>query len=160
MSLSETFAYANTSPELRGLLDACERQKLNAWETSFVTDMRRRRYEPTGKQWTALRRIAAGAPNYEAIATAALNNLPDIVLRWLPDAKRVGVEAQARNPKRGDRSLGSFSVNLLTGKWADFATGERGGDAISLAAFLFDLPQPEAARRVAAMVGIAMEDGQ
>ncbi len=157
MSLSAAFSYANTSPELCGLLDACARQKLNAWETSFVADMRIRRYEPTPKQWAAIRKIAAGTPNYEMIATAALNNLSEIVYRWLPDAKRVGNEAQARNPKRGDREPGSFSINLLTGKWADFATGQKGGDAISLAAFLFDLPQPEAARRVAAMVGIALE---
>ena len=157
MSLAGAFSFARTSPEMRGLLEACERQKMNPWETSFVADMRVRRYEPTDKQWTALRRIAAGAPNYEAIAAAALSNLPDIIYRWLPDAKRVGNEAQACNPKRGDRSPGSFSVNLHTGKWADFASGERGGDAISLAAYLFDLPQPEAARRVAAMVGLVLE---
>ena len=157
MSLSAVFAYANTSPELRGLLKACSQQKLNEWETGFVADLRIRRYPPTDKQWATLRKIAAGNPNYEEIAAAALNNLGEIVFRWLPDAKRIGNEAQARNPKRGDRSPGSFSINLTTGKWSDFATGDKGGDAISLAAWLFDLPQPEAARRVAAMVGIVVD---
>ncbi len=157
MSLAAAFAYANISLELQGLLEACGRQKLNEWETAFVADMRTRRYEPTAKQWIALRKIAAGQPNYEAIAAAALSNLPEILFRWLPDAKRVGQEAQVCNPKRSDRSPGSFTINLDTGRWADFASGDRGGDAISLAAYLFDLPQPEAARRVAAMVGIVHE---
>jgi hypothetical protein len=43
-------------------------------------------------------------------------------------------------------------VNLRTGKWADFATGDRGGDPVSLAAFLFDLSQREAAQRLQEML--------
>ena len=38
----------------------------------------------------------------------------------------------AFNPRRADRHLGSFQINVRTGKWADFATGDRGGDLISL----------------------------
>lgn len=45
-------------------------------------------------------------------------------------------------------------MNLATGRWADFATGDRGGDPVSLVAFLFDLSQGEAARRLAAMLGV------
>lgn len=58
---------------------------------------------------------------------------------WLPDGKRQGREWVARNPNRSDRSAGSFSVNLVTGKWADFAAGSDccGGDLISLYAYLF-----------------------
>ena len=58
---------------------------------------------------------------------------------------------------RPDRRCGSFKINLRTGRWADFATGDRGGDVISLAAYLFALPQAEAARRLSRMLGI---DGQ
>jgi hypothetical protein len=58
------------------------------------------------------------------------------------------------NPKRADRRLGSFSINLTTGRWADFATGDKGGDVVSLAAYLFDLSQAEAAGRIAAMLGL------
>ncbi len=94
MSAIASFAYAANSPELTGLLDACERRNLNAWEASFVADMRTRRWPPTEKQYAALRKIAAGVPNYEAIAAAALSNLPEIIFRWLPDAKRIGSEAQ------------------------------------------------------------------
>jgi hypothetical protein len=80
------------------------------------------------------------------------------VRRWLPDGHRSGAEWVARNPKRVDRRRGSFRVNLRTGRWADFATGDRGGDLVSLAAFLFDLDQTTAARRLASMVGVALDD--
>jgi len=55
--------------------------------------------------------------------------------------------------RKGDRAPGSFAVNLITGKWSDFATGDRGGDVVSLAAFLFNLSQGDAARRLAEMLG-------
>jgi hypothetical protein len=45
-------------------------------------------------------------------------------------------------------------VNLRNGKWADFATGDKGGDPISLAAYLGGLSQSEAARRLAECLGI------
>ena len=45
-----------------------------------------------------------------------------------------GHEWVAKNPTRADRHAGSFSVNLRSGKWADFATGDKGGDVVALAA--------------------------
>lgn len=90
---------------------------------------------------------------YRAIAENAIGYLPEICSRWLPDGKRVGREWVARNPKRLDRNPGSMRVNLATGRWADFAIGEAGGDAISLAAYLFNRSQPVAARLVAGMTG-------
>ncbi len=59
-----------------------------------------------------------------------------------------------RNPMRNDRRPGSFKVNVTTGKWGDFATGDRGADIVSLAAYLFTLSQAEAAIRVAEMIGV------
>ena len=150
----DRFAYAHGSAELRALIEGCEQQTLTAWETGFVNDMRKRRYAPTDKQWATLRKIAAGSPDYEAIAAAALRSLPEIIGRWFPEAVTRGREMLACNPKRSDKTLGSFSININTGQWSDFATGDGGGDLISLAAWLFDLKQPEAARRVAAMVGL------
>ena len=158
MSLIASFAYASISPELTRLIETCEAQNLNEWETKFVSDMRTRRYQPTDKQMVTLRRIASGTPNYAAIAEAAIRALPEILPRWLPDGKIVGREYVALNPKRGDRTAGSFTVNTTNGKWADFATGDKGGDAIALAAWLFNLPQPEAARRVAAMLGMSADE--
>ena len=95
-----------------------------------------------------------GRVDFTAVNAAALHALPLILLRWLPDGKRHGREFVAKNPTRADGSPGSFSINMVTGKWGDFATGDRGGDPISLAAYLFDLSQVDAARRVADMLGL------
>jgi hypothetical protein len=59
-----------------------------------------------------------------------------VVPQWVPNGKRQGREWSATNPNRADRSPGSFSVNLVTGKWADFASGDKGGDLVSLYAYL------------------------
>jgi hypothetical protein len=95
------------------------------------------------------RRIA-----FHRIVDAALERAPLIVLRWLPGGRRDGAEWVSRNPTRDDRHSGSFKVNVRTGKWGDFATGDRGADLISLAAYLFRLPQAQAALRVAEMLGV------
>jgi hypothetical protein len=76
----------------------------------------------------------------------------------LPSGRIQGQEYVALNPKRADQRLGSFSVNLRTGRWDDFATGGKGGDPISLAAFLAGLSQVEAARRLATMLGLEADD--
>ena len=56
------------------------------------------------------------------------------------------------NPTRLDKNLGSFRINVYTGKWADFATGDKGGDFISLFAYVKGISQTEAALAVQAMV--------
>lgn len=91
---------------------------------------------------------------FKRIAEASLSHLETICSRWLPDGRREGREWVARNPRRADRKPGSFKVNLVTGRWGDFATGERGGDMIALAAFLFTLNLGDAARSVADMLGV------
>ncbi len=95
-----------------------------------------------------------GKIDFAAINRAALPMLPAIVARWCPDGKRQGHEWVARNPRRTDDKPGSFSINLRTGRWADFATGDRGGDPVSLGAYLHGLDQPRAAEALAKMLGI------
>jgi len=77
----------------------------------------------------------------------------ELVSRWLPHGRRVGNEWVARNPTRVDRRPGSFKVNLRSGRWADFATGDAGGDLISPRAYLDGIRQGEAARRIAREIG-------
>jgi hypothetical protein len=91
---------------------------------------------------------------FRRIAEVALGSADLIVRRWLPDGRREGAEWCAINPTRNDQRKGSFKVNLKTGRWSDFATGQRGGDLISLAAALHGLSQADAAVRVATMVGV------
>ena len=92
--------------------------------------------------------------DFFGINRAALANAEVFLPRWLPDGQTRGREYVVRNPKRPDRRPGSFSINLDSGKWADFATGDKGGDLVSLAAWLFDLNQAEAALRLAKMLGV------
>lgn len=75
--------------------------------------------------------------DFRRIADAALARADSLVPRWLPDGRRSGSEWSAINPTRADSSRGSFKVNVATGRWSDFATGDRGGDLISLCAYLF-----------------------
>ncbi len=95
--------------------------------------------------------------DFPAINRAALASLPALLRRWLPDGRQVGREYVARNPRRADKRAGSFKVNTRTGRWADFATGDAGGDVISLAAYLSGTGQGDAAKNLAAMLGVEPE---
>ena len=88
--------------------------------------------------------------NFKQVAQASLSDSLGIVQGLLPNGKRQGSEYVALNPKRADRKLGSFRINLETGRWADFAIGEKGGDLISLWAYLKDTSQLKAAQELGA----------
>lgn len=92
--------------------------------------------------------------DFDRINDDARAALPSLLARWLPDGRRIGHEWVARNPRRADRKPGSFRVNINTGRWADFATDDKGGDPVSLAAYLAGIGQAEAARNLADMFGI------
>ena len=92
--------------------------------------------------------------DYFIVNHAARANALELCKHLLPHGRRMGREYEALNPKREDRTLGSFRINLDTGKWADFATGDAGGDFVSLVAYLSDLRQSEAALRLAAILNL------
>ena len=92
--------------------------------------------------------------DFDRVNAAALANADAVVRGLLPDGRREGAEWVAINPQRPDRRLGSFKVNLNSGKWADFATGDRGGDLVSLAAFVGGVGQREAALRLGHALGV------
>ncbi|MGE0310032.1 MAG: VapE domain-containing protein [Lautropia sp.] len=77
------------------------------------------------------------ALDIRVVARAALADADVLVPRWLPDGRLEGREWSALNPMRGDTRRGSFKVNLATGQWSDFATGDCGGDLVALFAYLF-----------------------
>jgi hypothetical protein len=97
--------------------------------------------------------------DFDRINRCALAALPALLERWLPGGRREGREYVALNPTRRDRHPGSFRVNMRTGRWADFATGDRGGDVVSLAAYLSHLKQTEAGEKLAGMLGINVGAG-
>ncbi len=98
--------------------------------------------------------VPAKAIDFQGINHAAMRALPVLLRRWLPDGRQRGREFMARNPTRNDRTLGSFAVNMVSGRWADFADGAKGRDIISLYAYLRGIGQGEAARELADMLGI------
>ncbi len=104
--------------------------------------------------------MAAGMQrlDFPAINRAALASLPALLRRWLPDGRLVGREYTARNPRRADRRPGSFRINVNSGRWADFATGDKGGDVVSLAAYLSGTGQAVAARALGDMLGVRGHD--
>lgn len=97
---------------------------------------------------------ASAAMWFAVVNGAARASASSVVPAMLPDGRREGREWVARNPRRTDNSPGSFKVNMATGRWADFATGDRGGDLISLAAYLACCSQSDAAARLGAALGV------
>ena len=91
--------------------------------------------------------------DFGRINRLALQRFPELVAQWLPAGRREGAEWVALNPTRPDYGLGSFKINIASGKWADFATGDRGGDPISLLAYLLRIKQVEAALRLSVQLG-------
>jgi hypothetical protein len=93
---------------------------------------------------------------FDQINRAALSALPAVLARLIPGGKILGQEYVARNPTRADRRAGSFKVNLRTGRWSDFAIGAKGGDPVSLVAYVEGVSQAEAARRLARMLAVKL----
>lgn len=74
----------------------------------------------------------------EQIDKMLVNQMERLARQLAPDGTRQGHEYIAINPARVDTGRGSFSINLNTGVWADFAAGQ-GGKALpglSLVAYL------------------------
>ncbi|MDR0701194.1 MAG: DUF927 domain-containing protein [Azoarcus sp.] len=73
----------------------------------------------------------------------------------LSGGKNSGNEYLPLNPRRDDRTPGSLSINRNTGVWSEFATGENGGDLVSLAAYVWNCKQGEAAANLAQFLGLS-----
>ncbi len=86
------------------------------------------------------------------VARAARPHLPELCRRWLPGGRLMGHEWTCGSLS-GEVGT-SCKVNIRTGKWADFASGDKGGDAVSLCAAVHRLSQLEAAQRLAKMLGM------
>lgn len=89
-----------------------------------------------------------GKMDFKAIADAALHSADTLVPDWLPNGQRDGQEWRCGNV-HGDEGK-SLAVNLKTGIWKDFSSGEGGGDLISLYAARFTYNnQGDAAKQLA-----------
>lgn len=121
----------------------------------LTTTPRRTNVEALGTSCALIKaRRKHSLPDFRAVAAAALSNAEAVLARWLPDGKCEGHEYKARNPTRADNRPGSFSINTKTGKWSDFATGDKGGDLVSLVSYLDRCNQGEAAERLGHFLGL------
>ena len=99
------------------------------------------------------------------VAANALAHAKTCFSHWL-EGKFEGDEFVALNPSRDDGKPGSFKINVKTGRWSDFATGESGGDIVSYYAHVNSLkdncayPQQEAANRIARDLAELAKNGQ
>ena len=88
------------------------------------------------------------------VCAAALNSANAVLNQWVPGGKHQGREYVVLNPKRADSRIGSFSINVNNGSWSDFSTNDRGLDLVSLIAYLENIPQGDAAKRLGAFLKI------
>lgn len=89
---------------------------------------------------------------FQELADALLARADYYVPLWLPGGVIRGHEYVCAGLGGGEGS--SCSVNLSSGKWADFASDERGGDLLSLYAAIHGLSQAKAAISVARDEGL------
>jgi len=75
---------------------------------------------------------AASRVDFDKIHRTALGVVPAVPTRLLPSGKLAHHEWVALKPRRPDRNLGIFKINLCNGKQCDFAMSDGGGYPISL----------------------------
>jgi predicted P-loop ATPase len=89
---------------------------------------------------------------FAELAAALLARATTLVPAWLPGGAQRGHEYVCGSLSGGQGS--SCSVNLSTGKWADFAADVAGNDLVGLYAAIHDLPMGKAAVQLAREEGL------
>ena len=84
--------------------------------------------------------------DFSALAQRLLISADTLVPQWLAGGRRRGHEWVCGDLGGGEGD--SCSVNLLSGRWADFATSERGGDLIGLYAAIHEITMGDAYREL------------
>lgn len=89
---------------------------------------------------------------FKELADALLSRADQLLAAWLSGGKRNGHEWVCGS-LAGEEGT-SLSINIHTGMWSDFATGEKGGDLVSLYAAIHGLTMGKAALNVARDEGL------
>ncbi|MGA0002184.1 MAG: hypothetical protein ACO3IZ_11115, partial [Steroidobacteraceae bacterium] len=84
--------------------------------------------------------------DFNTLAQRLLISAETLVPQWLSGGRRRGHEWVCGDLAGGEGD--SCSVNLLSGRWADFATNERGGDLIGLYAAIHEISMGDAYREL------------
>jgi AAA domain/Domain of unknown function (DUF6371)/Toprim-like len=97
----------------------------------------------------------SGAIPFDQIRAVSLAQADRLLRDWFPNGRLVGREFKVGNIA-GDRGE-SLSINVDTGKWADFAAGIGGNDLIGVrAAMKHSADRSAAARELGPMLGVTM----
>lgn len=100
-----------------------------------------------------------GGLDFKAIAARALDQIEAVCAHWLPAGKKAGHEWEI-----GDRhgapgqSLKIHLSGSKAGIWSDFSTDDKGGDLVSLVAYVDGCAQADAARKLAEFLGMAQPE--
>ena len=119
---------------------------------------RQARHRPlSARQLAAVERITKTErpPDFAAVNRAAIARAEDVAQRLLPGGVRRGKYWVAADLSGAAGK--SLRVNLegdKAGAWFDNATGDKGGDFVSLAAAVARTPAGDAARQLARMLGV------
>ena len=97
------------------------------------------------------RQDEAAKIDFKDIATRALQNAESFLAQWLPGGEVLGPEYTCASLAGGHGF--STKVNVVTGRWSEFADGPAGGDMISLYAAIKGVKQSEAARDIEKLLG-------
>ncbi|SBT08101.1 conserved hypothetical protein [Candidatus Accumulibacter aalborgensis] len=97
----------------------------------------------------------AGNDRFKPVAAAALARFDAVMdILGLAGGKNAGREYLPLNPRRDDHKPGSFSIHRDKGAWLEGATGDKGGDLISLAAYVRSCSNAEAAEWLGQQLGV------
>lgn len=108
-----------------------------------------------GSRLTAQNGVVDWPKFHEEVARHALEQARHFIPALLPGGVVREPEYVVRNPTRLDKNLGSFSINLQSGKWGDFAVGKGGRDLVSLYAYVNRIGNIGAAcRKLAKELGV------
>ena len=100
---------------------------------------------------SAVLQVDSGRIDFPGLAIALLSRSRELLPAWFPAGKIAGHEFQVGN-LQGEPGE-SLSINVQTGRWADFAGDVKGGDLISLFAAMEGVHQGEAAKRLSREIG-------
>lgn len=84
--------------------------------------------------------------DFDSINARLLSDYLGTLKQWLPNGKKIGAYwcAGSLSGEPGE----SLKIHARKGAWSDFATGDKGGDPVSLYAAIHGIGQGEAAKRL------------
>lgn len=96
--------------------------------------------------------------DFKGLAEALLARSRELIPAWLPGGKFNGREYYCGSTRGGPGD--SCRVNVKSGKWADFASDDKGGDLISLYASIHGITQGDAAKQLADQLNFSIKPNE